>query len=86
MLATLHWQIAKKHISTATPMSARNSASATLKAYFVFTLVAWGLVLSAPWMPGTSGFLGILFLAAGMALAWWLNRRVHVLGPFPPAT
>jgi hypothetical protein len=67
-------------------MSARNSASATLKAYFVFTLVAWGLVLSAPWMPGTSGFLGILFLAAGMALAWWLNRRVHVLGPFPPAT
>jgi hypothetical protein len=76
----------KKHISTATPMSEQNSVSATLKAYFVFSLVAWGLVLAAPFMPGTSGFLGILFLAAGMALAWRLNRRVHVLGPFPSAT
>jgi len=67
-------------------MSEQNSVSATLKAYFVFSLVAWGLVLAAPFMPGTSGFLGILFLAAGMALAWRLNRRVHVLGPFPSAT
>ena len=76
----------KKHISTATPMSAQSSASATLKAYFVFTVVAWGLVLAAPFMPGTSGFLGTFFLAAGMALAWRLNRRVRVLGPFPPSS
>lgn len=72
----------EKHVSTATPMSERNSATATLKAYFVFTLIAWGLVLSAPFMPGTSGLLGTLFLAAGMALAWRLNRRVPVTGPF----
>jgi hypothetical protein len=77
----------KKHISTVTPeseqRSEQKSASATLKAYFVFTVVAWGLVLAAPFMPGTSGFLGTFFLAAGMALAWRLNRRVRVLGPFP---
>jgi HAMP domain-containing protein len=75
----------KKHISTATPMSQQSSAIATLKAYFVFTLVAWSLVLAAPFVPQTSGLIGILFLAAGMALAWWLNRRVRVLGPFPPS-
>ena len=67
-------------------MSAKNSARATLKAYFVFTVVAWGLVLAAPLMPGTSGFLGTFCLAAGMALAWRLNRRVRVLGPFPPSS
>ena len=73
----------EKHVSTTTPMSERNSASATLKAYFVFTIVAWGLVLAAPFMPGTSGLLSTFFLAAGMALAWRLNRRTSVMGPFP---
>jgi hypothetical protein len=71
-----------KHISTATSMSERNSVSATIKTYFVFTLVAWGLVLAAPFLPNTSGLLGTLCLAAGMALAWRLNRRDGVLGPF----
>ena len=73
----------EKHISTVTSMSEQNSAIATLKAYFVFTVVAWGLVLAAPFMSGTSGFLGTFFLAAGMALAWRLNRRVRIMGPFP---
>ncbi len=76
----------KKHISTATPMSQQSSAIATLQAYFVFTLVAWGLVLAAPFMPQTSELIGILFLAAGILLASWLNRRVRVLGPFPPSS
>jgi membrane-bound ClpP family serine protease len=61
------------------------SAAATLKAYLVFTLVAWGLVLAAPFMPGTSGLLGTILLVAGMALAWRLNRRARVLGPFSPS-
>ena len=65
-------------------MSAKNSTSATLKAYFVFTVVSWGLVLAAPFMPGTSGFLSTFCLAVGMALDWRLNRCVRVLGPFPP--
>ena len=59
----------EKHISKLTSMSEQNSVSATIKAYFLFTLVAWGLVLAAPFMLGTSGFLGTLCLAAGLALA-----------------
>ena len=78
-------EAAEKHVSTATPMSERSSASATLKAYLVFTLVAWGLVLAAPFMPSTSGVLGAIFLLAGMAVAWRLNRRVHIKGPFSPS-
>jgi hypothetical protein len=41
-------------------MSEQNSTSATIKAYSVFTLVAWGLVLAAPFLPNTSGLLGTL--------------------------
>jgi hypothetical protein len=69
----------------ATPVTQTTSAAATLKAYLVFTLVAWGLVLAAPFMPGTSGLLGTILLVAGMALAWRLNRRARVLGPFSPS-
>jgi len=43
------------------------------KAYLVFALVAWGLVLAALFMPGTSGLLGTILLSAGMALAWRLT-------------
>jgi len=49
-------------------------------------LNARSLLLAAPFMPGTSGFLGTLFLAAGMALAWRMNPRVLVAGPFPQAS
>jgi hypothetical protein len=58
------------------------SMMATVKAYFVFTLVGWGLVLAAPFMPGTMGLWPLLCLAAGMAIASRLNRRVLVQGPF----
>ena len=47
----------EKHVSTATPMSEQSSVSATLEAYFVFTLIAW-----------------------------CLNRRVHIKGPFAPSS
>jgi hypothetical protein len=60
----------------------RTSPLATLKAYFVFTAVAWGLVLASPFMPGTTGVLTLLSLAAGMALAFRLNRRARLRGPF----
>ena len=73
----------EKHISTVTSVSERTSVSATIEAYFVFALVAWGLVIAAPFLPNTSGLLGTLCLAAGMALAWRLNRRERILGPFP---
>ncbi len=75
----------EKTTPTAAPQAERSSSLATFKAYLVFTLVAWGLVLAAPFMPSTSGLLGAFFLAAGMALAWRLNRRVRVAGPFPPS-
>lgn len=76
----------EKHISTVTSMSEQNSASATLKAYFVFALVAWGLVLAAPFMPGTFAVFSLFFLLIGMATAWRLNRRVHIKGPFSPSS
>lgn len=76
----------EKHVSTATPMSERSSVGATIEAYFVFTLVAWCLVLAAPFMPSTSGLLATIFLLAGMALAWRLNRRVRIKGPFAPSS
>jgi len=60
----------------------QTSALATLKAYFVFTAVAWGLVLASPFMPGSTGILPLVSLAAGMALAFVLNRRVRLRGPF----
>jgi predicted secreted protein len=62
--------------------ASRPSTLATLKAYFVFTAVAWGLVLASPFMPGTTGALTLLSLAAGMALAFRLNHRVPIRGPF----
>jgi hypothetical protein len=58
---------------------------ATLKAYFVFTVIAWGLVLVTPFMPGTTGVLTLISLALGMALAFRLNRRVPLRGPFSAA-
>jgi hypothetical protein len=60
----------------------RTSVMATLEAYFVFTAIAWGLVLASPFMPGTSGLLPLLALAAGMALAFHMNRRVRLRGPY----
>jgi hypothetical protein len=60
----------------------QTSTIATLKAYFVFTVVAWCLVLGSPFMPGTAGTLSLLSLAAGVVLAWYLNRRVRLRGPF----
>jgi hypothetical protein len=60
----------------------QTSALATLKAYFVFTAIAWGLVLASPFMPSTSGVLPVLWLAVGMALAFRLNRRPRLRGPF----
>jgi hypothetical protein len=60
----------------------QTSAIATLKAYFVFTTIAWGLVLASPFMPSTSGVLAVLSLAVGMALAFRLNRRPRLRGPF----
>jgi hypothetical protein len=58
------------------------STFATLKAYFVFTVIAWGLVLASPFLPGTTSPLALLSLAAGMALAVRLNRRPRLRGPF----
>lgn len=69
----------------AAPVPKANSAAATLKAYFVFALVAWGLVLAAPFMPGTSELLGTILLLAGIAMACRINRRALVLGPFSPS-
>ncbi|MBN2576394.1 MAG: hypothetical protein JXP73_17665 [Deltaproteobacteria bacterium] len=65
--------------------AARTSTLATLKAYLVFTIIAWGLVLGAPFLPGTTGLWTVLSLAAGMALAFRLNRHVPLRGPFSPA-
>lgn len=64
------------------PRAAQASTFATLKAYFVFTAVAWGLVLASPFLPSTTSLLSLLSLAAGMALAFRLNRRPRLLGPF----
>jgi hypothetical protein len=60
----------------------RTSRLATAKAYFVFTVVAWGLVLASPFLPGTASGWGLLALGAGMAVAFRLNRRVRIEGPF----
>jgi len=63
--------------------ASRTSGWATFRAYFVFTVIAWGLVLASPFLPGSLGVLSLLFLALGMAAAVGLNRRVHLRGPFP---
>jgi hypothetical protein len=66
----------------ALPAAGEPSTLATLKAYFVFTAIAWGLVLASPFLPGTTSPLALLSLAAGMALAVRLNRRPRLRGPF----
>ncbi len=58
------------------------STLATLKAYLVYTAVAWALVLAAPFLPGSFGVLSVISLALGMAAAAYLNRRVRPRGPF----
>jgi hypothetical protein len=63
--------------------SSQTSVLATFKAYFVFTAIAWGLVLASPFLPGQLGILPLLSLALGMATAAGLNRRVRLQGPFP---
>jgi hypothetical protein len=71
--------------ATATEVPAgasQTSVLATLKAYFVFAVIAWGLVLASPFMPGTTGVLPLLSLAVGMTVAHRLNRRVRLRGPF----
>jgi hypothetical protein len=60
----------------------KTSALATVKAYFVFAVVAWGLVLASPFLPATSSPWGLLALGAGMALAFHLSRRDRIEGPF----
>jgi type IV secretory pathway VirB2 component (pilin) len=64
--------------------SEESSIIATLKAYFIFSLLAWGIVLASPFVPGTTGTLTLLSLLAGMAFAVGLNRRARMHGPFPP--
>ena len=71
--------------SGATPTAETTSILTTVKAYFVFTLVAWGLVLASPFMQTTSSLFGTLCLALGIAIAWRLNRRVRLAGPFTSA-
>lgn len=71
--------------TSAAPTFERTSILATLKAYFVFTLIAWGLILASPFMPDTNGLFGTFSLALGIAIAWRLNRRARLAGPFPPA-
>lgn len=66
----------------ALPAAGEPSTLATLKAYFVFTAIAWGLVLASPFLPGTTSTLALLSLASGMALAVRLNRRPRMRGPF----
>jgi hypothetical protein len=66
----------------AVPAPGQPSTFATLKAYFVFTVIAWGLVLASPFLPSTTSPLALLSLAAGMALAFRLNRRPRLRGPF----
>jgi hypothetical protein len=63
--------------------ASQTSGWATLRAYFVFTVIAWGLVLASPFLPGSLGLLSLLCLALGMAAAVGCNRRVHLRGPFP---
>jgi hypothetical protein len=60
----------------------QTSLLATLKAYFVFAVIAWGLVLASPFLPAMTNVLSLLSLAAGMALAFRLNRRPRLRGPF----
>lgn len=69
----------------AVPAPETISILTTVKAYFVFTLVAWGLVLASPFMQTTSSLFGTLCLALGIAIAWRLNRRVRLAGPFTSA-
>ncbi len=57
------------------------SVASTLLAYFLFTLVAWGLVLAGPFVAGFS-VAGALSTVAGLYLAWRLNRAAPVQGPF----
>ena len=62
--------------------AAQPSPLATLKAYFVFTVIAWGVVIASPFMPGTTGTLTLLSLFIGMALAFGLNHRTRLRGPY----
>jgi hypothetical protein len=68
--------------SAPSPSAAEPSTFATLKAYFIFAAIAWGLVLASPFLPSTTSWLSLLSLAAGIALAFRLNRRPRLLGPF----
>ena len=70
-------------VPTAESPGSRTSGWTTFKAYFVFTAVAWGLVLASPFLPGSLGVLSLLCLALGMAAAAVLNRRIPLRGPFP---
>jgi hypothetical protein len=72
--------------STSAAMPARPSPLASIKAYFVFAVIAWGLVLVSPFVQGAAGALGTLSLAIGMAVAWHLNRRARLRGPHAPTT
>lgn len=63
------------------PAPDQTSVPNTLLAYFLFTLMAWGLVLAGPFLADPT-FLGTLSLAAGLWAAWRLNRGALVQGPF----
>jgi hypothetical protein len=58
------------------------SIVATVEAYFVFTLIAWGLVLAAPFTAGSVSLLAPLSLSLGMLVAIRLNRRASLRGPY----
>jgi hypothetical protein len=77
-------QVATPTGDTAAAAVPQGSTFATFKAYFVFTVVAWGLVLATPFLTGSAGVLAPISLVLGMALAWRLNRRTRLSGPHQP--
>lgn len=58
------------------------SVVTTVEAYFVFTLIAWGLVLATPFTAGTVSPLAPISLLLGVLVAIRLNRRASLRGPY----
>jgi hypothetical protein len=50
---------------------------------FLFAvLMLFGFAFAAPFLAGTSGFMGLIIIAIALYEAWKLNRRIPVTGPF----